>query len=104
MEEIAKREFDARPWKRYFAKVVDMAVYSSLVEFGFDLAGLHLPGIWSLVAISVVTGIILLILEPVMLTRFGATPGKLLFNIRISNSLEGSLPQYGTALKRTLEM
>lgn len=87
-----------RPWPRYFARSID----GSLVGFAFGMLAV-VAGFGELLESRFVTGalgmLVLCFIEAALLSIWGTTPGKWLFNIRVSRS-NGRLLSYGEALKR----
>lgn len=82
------------PWRRYFARVVDLELCFLIVGLlirDFLLRDLLL-GLLGLTA--------MLLTEPLWLHLFGTTPGKAIFGIRVSDPEEGRLP-YDRGLERT---
>lgn len=98
---------DFHPWRRYFARLVDMAVLGGPVAF----VVLALLGAFTAVPVYLVADSDLLLaavlmvatipLEAVILAATGATPGKWLFGITVRD-LEGRRLSAGAALKRSL--
>ena len=81
------------PWRRYFARTLDLSIYMLLWQaaayLGFNW---KITGLWLLNLI--VEAIIMLLIEPVLLTLFGTTPGKAVFGIRVTNIDGGKLTLY----------
>jgi uncharacterized RDD family membrane protein YckC len=92
----------AYPWRRYFARGLDLSIYE-LIWTAFNLLVLH----WSSKSNLLITifntflaiGMMLLI-EPLLLSRWGSTLGKWVFGLEISNK-DGSKLTYGQAFGRT---
>ena len=91
------------PWRRFFARSLDFAVYSTLWNVFLALVmnvnisdrsriGNVLNDIFVL--------IIMLLLEPVLLSLFGTTLGKWILGIRVTDN-EGQLLTYNDARSRT---
>lgn len=75
------------PWKRYFARMIDETIYlifwNLILALGFHM-NIRQTG-WRFVVIGIIIQSVLpLLAEPVLLSRFGTTPGKLLFGFRVS--------------------
>ncbi len=94
------------PWRRFFARSFDLALYSTLWEC-FLLLGLRLPSGSSLltgnlsVNVSAIISLAMMIfLEPLFLRLFKTTPGKALFGIRVTDG-EGNRLPYKSGLSRT---
>jgi uncharacterized RDD family membrane protein YckC len=81
------------PIRRLLARAVDQI----LIAFLIDL----IPGVDGFsVAMLFLSYIIMIPLESVLLTRFGQTPGKFIFRLRVI-SVSGSLPTLSIALRRS---
>ena len=91
------------PWRRYFARLLDFAVYSTLwnvflaLVMNINLSDRSNTGS---VLNGIVVLIILLLLEPVLLSLFGTTLGKWILGIRVTDN-EGRLLTYSDARART---
>ena len=75
------------PWKRYFARLIDETIYlifwNLILALGFHM-NIRQTG-WAFAVIGIIMqSVLLLMAEPVMLSRFGTTPGKFLFGFRVS--------------------
>jgi len=82
------------PWRRYFARCMDLEVCSLLMEAVFyDYLN-------SQVVSLVASFVLLLLLEPLLLHLFGTTLGKWILGIRVLNGEERRL-SYGAAMERT---
>lgn len=100
-----KRGHDHHPWRRFFARTVDL--------FFFVLLGVGLISIFPSQAESIVGAIsnpiiasvvvyfLWIPIEAAFLAKIGATPAKWIFGIRVSKS-DGRNLSYSDALKRTL--
>lgn len=75
------------PWKRYFARLIDETIYlifwNLILALGFHM-NIRQTGLAFVVIGTIMQSILLLLVEPVMLSRFGTTPGKFLFGFRVS--------------------
>ena len=91
------------PWVRYFARSIDAAIYMILWNTFLSLV-LHInimeTGFAGLVADIIAYNCLFLLAEPFMLSRFGTTPGKFLFGLRVTAET-GARLTHGEALHRT---
>lgn len=75
------------PWKRYFARLIDETIYlifwHMILSLGFHM-NIRQTGLAFVVIGTIMQSVLLLLVEPVMLSRFGTTPGKNLFGFRVS--------------------
>jgi uncharacterized RDD family membrane protein YckC len=95
------------PWRRYFARMVDMAVLGGPVA----LVVLALLGAFTYLPVDLVANNDLLLaaalmvatipLEAVSLAATGSTPGKWLFGVSVRDR-EGNRLSFGAALKRSV--
>ena len=75
------------PWVRYFARSLDLCLYMTLwdallaLAFHINITEMRIAGIILNIVVPVC---LLLIIEPVMLSRFGTTPGKFVFGLRVT--------------------
>ena len=95
------------PWRRWFARGLDYSIYAALVNiFIYTLGGvspLHKnSGAESLVYLLMAL-LLMLFIEPFLLSRFGTTPGKALLGLHVTNPYGGRL-SYSDALERTASM
>lgn len=91
------------PWRRYFARILDYAVYDTLWRSFLALAlniNIYSRSAASNALDSIVVLVILFIAEPILLTLFGTTPGKWVLGIRVTGN-EGELMTYENARTRT---
>lgn len=94
------------PWRRYFARLVDITLchtlWLTLLGLGFRVnifaGGYMVNLLYSMVALG-----LLLFLEPLCLWRFGTTPGKWIFGLRLEDE-SGTNPSYGAGFTRTAEV
>lgn len=87
------------PWRRYFARGFDLQIYTLLVALvevfilRLDVMGLMDSNDWSL--FSLVHGVLPLVIaaavEPLLLSRFGTTPGKWLQGLYITDMEDQNL-------------
>lgn len=91
------------PWIRYFARSIDAAIYMTLWNMFLSLV-LHInimeTGFAGLAADLIAYNCLFLLAEPLMLSRFGTTPGKFLFGLRVTAET-GARLTHGEALHRT---
>lgn len=75
------------PWKRYFVRLIDETIYlifwHMILSLGFHM-NIRQTGLAFVVIGTIMQSVLLLLVEPVMLSRFGTTPGKFLFGFRVS--------------------
>lgn len=92
------RHYPPCPWRRYFARTVDLLIYRTIwiVFFSFTFFG----AINSQLLLWALTFVLMFILEPLQLCLFRTTIGKLLFGLQVTNNDAGRLT-YGEALQRT---
>lgn len=90
------------PWRRYFARSLDISIYSLIwcaigqlalrwnptVSFPARILEIYIPLA------------MMLIIEPILLSSFGTTPGKLIFGLRVEGT-NSNKPTFGQALERT---
>ena len=99
------------PWKRYFARLIDETIYLifwyMILSLGFHM-NIRQTGLAFVVIGTIMQSALLLLVEPVMLSRFGTTPGKFLFGFRVSAEIGARLTwreaydRTGIVLKRGL--
>ena len=92
------------PWRRFFARGIDLNLYSLPLEL-FCLLTLRINpdtqrGSIASIICEFLSFVLMLLLEPVFLHYFAATPGKWIFGLRVSN-IDGSKLSYKDALLRT---
>ena len=90
------------PWRRYFARSLDLTLYRVLwcalfLALGFRVSGASLGWSLLLLVLSVTT---MFLLEPVFLSRLGTTPGKAIWGLRVTDPDGGRL-SYADAYQRT---
>ena len=92
------------PWRRLLARLFDLALYqlvwTALLSLGFhvNVAEQSAAVQWLNIGICLV---LMIIVEPILLSRWGTTPGKALFGLRVERA-EGGRPAYGEGSARTL--
>ncbi len=92
-----------RPWRRYFARMLDYCVYNLIWEIflGFVLhVNLSDEGFMVEVIGVVVSTAMMLLIEPLLLQRFGTTFGKWVFGLRVEKA-DGTRLAYADGLRRT---
>lgn len=92
------------PWRRHLARSLDFGLYSLLWYAFLELVLRRSPlqmGTAGQILHTLVTMGLMLVLEPLLLWRFGATPGKWIFGLRLEND-DGGRPDYWAGLGRTL--
>jgi len=75
------------PWRRYFARLLDLSLYAlpyhAVLMLCFNV-NFSLPRVQLLTVIDSIVGFLLMLLiEPLLLHRFGTTPGKWLLGLRV---------------------
>lgn len=90
------------PWQRFFARLLDAQIYRSLwvlilPALGFNMLKSSRGGVLFLELLTLGT---MFLLEPLLLSRFGTTPGKWLFGLRVT-SLDGRRLTYAEGRERT---
>ncbi len=94
------------PWRRFFARTLDFSMYSFFMSF-IQVIFLHRlitnQGILGTFIEGVVGLLLMLIVEPFLLSNFGTTPGKAIFGLRVESHEGGKLTYYD-AFNRTFGM
>lgn len=97
------RWYFAGPWRRYFARMFDFAVFSiiwsSFLYFAFDV-NLFDSSLLEDCLDTLVMLVLVLIFEPLLLSIFGTTPGKFLLGMRVRKIGGGKL-SYIQGIRRT---
>jgi DNA-binding transcriptional MerR regulator/uncharacterized RDD family membrane protein YckC len=93
----------SHPWRRYFARMLDISIYSTAWAAVLALC-LHInltrrSGILDYLDI-IIAALLMLFLEPLLLRLFGTTPGKWIFGLYLEDET-GRRPDYGAGLFRT---
>ena len=87
--------FEYHPWRRYFARFCDLTLYTLIPSFVWFVVLHHSPQPSNsqllFNAINLAAVAVCLILEPLLLSRFGTTPGKWAFGIRVRSDRGGNL-------------
>lgn len=95
-------EWEPAPWRRYFARMVDWGI----VELAFLFVSaklLSIPyrgGFGYTVVLNLLLMAVTLLIEPILIWTCGATPGKWLMGLRVTDP-EGENLTLGAACKRT---
>ncbi|MGM9592930.1 MAG: MerR family transcriptional regulator [Candidatus Onthomonas sp.] len=91
------------PWRRYFARSFDLllcgVLWNAVLGMGLNINVLNRAVGWQIVD-GVVELVLLLLLEPLFLTLLGATPGKWLLGLRVTDQNDRHL-SYQAAFTRT---
>lgn len=91
------------PWRRYFARMLDLFLYSLLwsmfLAFVLHVNLSNRSGLGILLD-SVVGLLLMIFLEPLLLSRFGTTLGKAIFGLKLQDP-NGERLSYGEGLQRT---
>lgn len=93
------------PWRRYFARLFDYAIYSFLLYFVlvfFATIPTSNNTVLDFVR-SILIAALALLLEPFLLHWFGTTPGKWILGLRVTR-WDGTKLSYSEALNRTANM
>ena len=90
------------PWQRFFARLLDAQIYRSLwvlilPALGFNMLKSSRGGVLFLELLTLGT---MFLLEPLLLSRFGTTPGKWLCGLRVT-SPDGRRLTYAEGRERT---
>lgn len=90
------------PWQRFFARLLDGQIYRTLwmlllPALGFNMLKNSRGGMLFLELLTLGT---MFLLEPLLLSRFGTTPGKWLFGLRVT-SPDGRKLTYAEGRERT---
>lgn len=103
----ANREFrevlssTTHPWRRFFARFIDLILFSLLI--GFLPISLASDSWLVLTLMDILTYLLWLPLEALCLAKWGTTPGKNIFGIRVMRRSGGNLP-FRLALRRSLSV
>ena len=90
------------PWRRYFARTLDFAIYSTLwnVALAMNVNTIQESTAVGNLLEDILILLIMLLVEPVLLCLFGTTPGKWILGIRVTDN-EGRRLTYSEARART---
>jgi len=88
-----------RPWVRYFARTVDVFLFSLTVGFAI---GMFAPSVSDLPSafLTIIILFLWIFQEAILLANCGTTPGKWLFKIKVRNN-EGQKLTFSEALNRS---
>lgn len=96
------------PWRRFLARMFDLSLYAVLWDCFFALTfrrpyalGVTVMGRVSLNFSSIISLVLMILLEPLLLKAFKTTAGKALFGIRVTDENGGRLT-YRAGISRTL--
>lgn len=97
------QEEPPHPWRRFFARTLDYAMLNCIVRFVlFVVLRIRpIPGDILNILLTVGVGILMIPIEAMLLSKFGATPGKMLMGIRLEDDEEGKYLAFNTALSRS---
>ena len=89
------------PWRRFFARMIDLLLYDLTWMVILTSAGLCAAGNRGVTLLNDFLSLLtMFFLEPLLLHIFAATPGKWLFGLRVTDGDDGKLT-YEAALNRT---
>jgi uncharacterized RDD family membrane protein YckC len=104
-----------RPWVRFFARFIDFG-WSYLLTMGiFVVFGVffyllnpkidfsNIPPFMDILITTMTTFLVLALIEPFFISKYGQTPGKWLFKTRVMKS-DGSLLTFSQAMDRSLSV
>lgn len=97
-----------QPWRRFWARCFDMTLYGLLVLSAAALifhAYSAVGGVTTLQKILfwALPLVVLILVEPIFLSRLGTTPGKWILGVRVTDH-EGGLLSHSAAYQRTVDM
>lgn len=98
-----KPHIPVHPWKRYFARAIDLLLLDTLITFILVVILRIRPLnelIYDLLDYTIASHILIIPVEAFLLHYFGTTPGKWFFGIRIE-SVNGGLLTLGQAMTRS---
>lgn len=90
------------PWRRYFARKFDLSIYSvmwSLISVAFLKIPITMKPTFQILQWAACI-VLMLIIEPLLLSRFGTTPGKAIFGLQV-RGFDGKYLTYDQAMRRT---
>lgn len=104
LEDDSTKEY-CHPWLRFFARCADYAIYTLLLYIGYHLILGNKPNFSILfqVCLLLASTVLMFIVEPMLLSTLGTTPGKWLLGISITRN-EGGKLSYRDAFWRTVKM
>ena len=91
------------PWKRFFARGVDLSIYGLIIDIFLSLVlhiNTHTFSIGKTLFLWFAQIVLILFIEPVMITLTRTTPGKALFGLYVTSTDSSHIP-YRKALHRT---
>lgn len=93
----------AYPWRRYFARMFDFALYRGFwILFASYALRVH-PLAQSGMLHTIFSVLLMLLVEPLLLLLFRTTPGKAIFGLRLTSASGGRL-SYWSGLTRTTQL
>ena len=91
------------PVRRFLARILDLSLYGFLLDsvlvFIFNMITSNRSAVENLLFTGVVT-VLMLLVEPLLLMKFGTTPGKALLGLEVRNP-EGNRLSYSEGFRRT---
>lgn len=96
---------EIHPWRRYFARTIDYALFGAVVDFIlFVVFRIRpLPDEFLQTLLVIVSAALFIPVEALMLNKWGTTPGKLAMGIRLE-SIQGGFLSYSEAYHRTVRV
>lgn len=95
---------EPHPWRRYFARTIDIVLFSFGAGLVVGLIGAVSGSGVLLVILSIVAWVFgWIFIEAALLATWGTTPGKLLFGITLRTA-QGTKLDFGTALGRAFKV
>jgi uncharacterized RDD family membrane protein YckC len=100
------------PWRRFFARLIDMAILGDfiipllvfcLIFLSAHTAGTIAKALENPITLGFVVLGLLILIEPVLLSTWGNTPGKWLFGISLRTT-DGDKLSFGEALRRSINV
>jgi hypothetical protein len=90
------------PWRRYFARGIDLALYGLIWTVFCHLVIRWNPGTFFInyIIFGYITCGLMLLLEPLLLSTWGTTPGKFVFGLRLRD-INGEKIDFSMGFKRT---
>jgi len=92
-----------RPWRRFFARMLDLGIYSipwtAFIAFVLNV-NISNRSIWGNMLDAYAAMILMLFIEPLLLKLFGTTPGKAVFGLRVISD-RGEYFSYFEGFERT---
>ena len=104
--DVAAKQRDVaepHPWRRYFARGIDLTLVGlpvSFVQYVLLHRNYTTVSRWEDIVCALIGWGLLLLLEPMLLSRFGKTAGKWCMGITVTR-MDGGRLSYGEALERT---